>query len=64
MEDLRKFLSGEFIEVEIDFSSHKWHTQAGVRAENGGYYVETNAPLEVLARQALRARRYKKKCAH
>ncbi|MCP5304376.1 MAG: hypothetical protein H6953_02925 [Chromatiaceae bacterium] len=61
MEDLRNFLSGQFIEVEIDFSNRKWHTQARVPAENGWYYVKTNAPLEVLARQALWARQYKKK---
>jgi hypothetical protein len=42
MERLRNFLSGEFVEVEIDFSKCQWHTAAGVPAENGWYYIETN----------------------
>ncbi|OOE63586.1 hypothetical protein [Salinivibrio kushneri] len=61
MEDLRNFLSGEFIEVEIDFSNCKWHTKARVPAESGWYYVETNTPFEVLARQDLWGRQYTKK---
>lgn len=60
MEDLIDFLSSDFIEVEIDLSNPKWHVEAEVPAQSGWYYIKTDTPLQVLARQALWAQQYEK----
>jgi hypothetical protein len=61
MDALRAHLSGNYNKVSIDFSKRKWHTEAGVPNEPGWYYIETNAPLDVLSRQSLWERQYTKK---
>jgi hypothetical protein len=61
MHALRDYLQGSYIRVAIEFNKPGWHTRARVPAEPGWYYLETNAPLEVLSRQALWARQYSTK---
>lgn len=61
MQSLRDHLRGPFTKVAIRFSAPGWHTDANVPAVQGWYVIETDTPLEVLARQALWARQYTKK---
>lgn len=58
MHALRKFLKGKYTRVAIKLDKPGWHTQTGVPPEQGWYYIETDAPLEILARQALCDRQY------
>lgn len=61
MQTLRTYLSSDYNRVTIDFLKRNWHTEAGVPNEPGWYFVETDAPIEILAKQALWARQYNKK---
>lgn len=61
MKALNTYISGHFQTVPIDFSNHSWHTNANVPSKPGWYYIETDTPFDVLARQHLWARQYTKK---
>jgi hypothetical protein len=61
MQSLTTYLSGNYSKAQIDFSNRGWHTSARVPSKPGWYYLETNTPLEVLARQTRWARQYNKK---
>ncbi len=60
MEDLRNFCLASSLRLRSILKPQMAY-QSGVPAESGWYYVETNTPLEVLARQALWERQYTKK---
>lgn len=61
MNKLRIYLSGNFSRIPIDFSKRNWHTAAKIPSEPGWYFIETNTPFEILSRQSLWSRQYKKK---
>lgn len=58
MEELRNFISGPYSKVSIDLEQPDWYSRAKVPAKPGWYYIETTAPLDVIARQALWSRQY------
>ena len=58
VDTLRSYIEGPYVSVAIDLRNESWHARARVPAEPGWYFIETSAPLEVLARQALWQRRY------
>lgn len=58
MKELCEFLSRDFTRVKIDFSSRNWHVQAKIPSGSGWYYIQTNTPFDILARQSLWARQY------
>lgn len=61
MNSFRKYIEGPYVSAAIDLNNKGWHTQCNVPTESGWYFIETSAPLEVLARQALWQRQYNKK---
>lgn len=61
MHALQDYLRGTYVRTTMDLRMPERHTRANVPAEPGWYYIETNAPLEVLSRQALWARQYQTK---
>lgn len=61
MDALRTYLEGPYVSIPISLREQGWHTQAGVPAEPGWYFITTSTPFEVLARQALWQRQYTKK---
>src|ERR1700722_8596088 len=58
MKELCEFLSQDFTRVKIDFSSSNWQVQVKIPSGPGWYYVRTDTPFEILARQSLWARQY------
>lgn len=58
MDGLRDYMRGPWSRVPIELKKPGWHTRARVPAEPGWYYLETDAPLALLSRQALWARQY------
>lgn len=58
---LTAYLSGNYNSAQINFANRSWHTSTHVPSKPGWYYIETDTPLEVLARQSLWSRQYKKK---
>src|ERR1700683_5261047 len=58
MKRLCEFLSQDFTSVKIDFSSSNWQVQVEIPSGPGWYYVRTDTPFEILARQSLWARPY------
>lgn len=61
METLRQHLRGPYLAVPIDFNSPRWHVTGNIPPEAGWYYIETNAPLDVIARQTLWQSHYTRK---
>ena len=61
MDALRSYIEGQYVSVAIDLCDADWLARAEVPAEPGWYYIETTAPLDVLARQTLWQRRYTQK---
>jgi hypothetical protein len=61
MDSLRSYVEGPYVPVAIDLDDEGWHARAEIPAAPGWYFIETSAPLEVLARQALWQRRYTQK---
>lgn len=63
MNELQKFLNGDYTRATIELDKPGWHTRARVPATPGWYYIETNTPFEILSRQALWSRQYTTKKA-
>ena len=63
MHELRGFLQGEYTHVQIELDKQGWQTRAKIPATPGWYYIETDIPFEILARQALWSRQYTTKKA-
>jgi len=61
MDALRSYVKGQYESVAIDLNSAGWLARVEVPAEPGWYFIETSAPLDVLARQALWQPRYTQK---
>ena len=61
MDALRSYIEGPYVSVAIDLNSAGWLALVEVPAEPGWYFIETSAPLEVLARQTLWQPRYTQK---
>src|SRR5665647_762634 len=61
MDALRSYIEGQYVSVAIDLCDADWLARAEVPAEPGWYYIETTAPLDVLARQTLWQRRHSQK---
>jgi hypothetical protein len=63
MNELREFMNGEYVRVAIELNKPGWHTRAKVPPAPGWYYIETDAPFEIISRQALWGRQYTTKKA-
>lgn len=61
MDALRSYIEGQYVSVDIDLNDAGRLARDEVPAEPGWYFIETSAPLDVLARQTLWQPRYTQK---
>jgi len=61
MKSLHEYLNSPFTTVPIPLREPCWHLDAKVPAEPGWYFIATNTPHEVLAKQTLWQHHYIKK---
>jgi hypothetical protein len=61
MQTLRSFLNSSHIAARMQPEDLSWANTAGIPSTPGWYYISTNAPIELLARQVLWGQEYTKK---
>ncbi|MGL4318532.1 MAG: hypothetical protein ACRCTL_18195 [Pseudomonas sp.] len=58
MQNLTKLFESHYSAAQIDLTDPGWYMNCGIPSEAGWYFITTNTPIEVLARQELWASTY------